>query len=137
MHPKVSPLTIDEVEGIIRNIDLPANQDGPLYRLMFPLPATEDQQNEIIQWYEGGLETALQSDTDTFLKICDENGVPIGFCGWIMEDRTRTNRGPARSPQISAPELLDVSAWMDISRKLRSERERVINDLNSHYICRE
>ncbi|KAI8676166.1 N-acetyltransferase domain-containing protein [Fusarium sp. Ph1] len=51
MEVSIAAIDVLDAEDIVREINLPAMQHGPLYRLMFPPWAdmTEAQQNEIVQ----------------------------------------------------------------------------------------
>lgn len=134
MQVRISALDIEGAEDLVREVDLPAIQDGPLYRLMFPSETTEDEQNEIAQWYTEGLIDALHRENDTILQICNVEGTPLGFCGWTIEDRARTEKENRKPRQLWIPETLDISAWLSTSSALRKERERV---LESAIVCRE
>ncbi|KAI5867563.1 acyl-CoA N-acyltransferase [Durotheca rogersii] len=141
MEATIATVQIPDAERIVRRIDLPAMQHGPLYRLMFPPWAdmTEAQQTEIVQWYAEGLRDALRRQTDKFLQICATDGTPLGFCGWAMENRRHTvtkSGNPVQHAQGRrlVPETLELSAWLSISRDLRKERERVLIGLGE--VCR-
>ncbi|KND92900.1 hypothetical protein TOPH_02404 [Tolypocladium ophioglossoides CBS 100239] len=140
MHISISAMDMVDAEHIVRKVDFPAMQDGPLYRLMFPSRGamTEAQQNEIIRWYAEGLRVALRRKTDNLLQICASDGTPLGFCGWTMEQRLRPSIRPSPAQyapgQQSLPEALDRSAWLSVSSDLRKERERVLKGLGD--VCR-
>ena len=141
MEASITTVDVLDAEHIVRRIDFPAMQHGPLYRLMFPFWAdtTEAQQNEIIQWYAEGLRDAVRRQTDNFLQICATDGTPLGFCGWVMEHlrHVLSKPGPVQHAQGRSlvPETLDLSAWFSVSRYLREERERVLIGLGE--VCRE
>lgn len=148
MTGTISKISVADAECIIRKVDYPAMQDGPLFRLTFPSHATttEAQQNEIIQWYTEGLKNALKCKAYKLFQICALDGTPLGFCGWTMEQRRQqqqqqqrmpTNTSPAqlgRKPP-SLPEVLDFPAWVSVSNALRSERERILSGLD--HVCRK
>ena len=48
MQVCISALHIDDAENVVREVDLPAMQEGPLYQLMFPSKTTEEQSNEVL-----------------------------------------------------------------------------------------
>lgn len=139
MTTLISPIDMLDAEDIVRKIDFPAMQGSPLYRLMFPswAEATEAQQNEIIQWYAEGLKDAMRRKTDNFLQMRAADGTPLGFCGWAMERRravVKSNAGQQTTRQ-PLPEILDLPAWISVSRDLRKEREQVLRELDE--VCRE
>lgn len=141
MDTSITEIDVLDAELVVRRIDFPAMQHGPLYRLMFPSWAetTEAQQGEIIQWYAEGLKDSLRRTRDNFLQICAPDGTPLGFCGWTMEYRRQAVMKP-RSMQPTQgqrllPETLDLSAWLSVSRDLKKERERVLIGLDE--ICRQ
>ncbi|POR33930.1 Uncharacterized protein TPAR_05883 [Tolypocladium paradoxum] len=139
MDASISAVDVLNAEHIVRTVDFPAMQDGPLYRLMFPSWAdtTEAQQKEIVQWYAEGLKDALRRKTDNFLQIRVSDGTPLGFCGWVMEHRRHEVTKSStlqHAPGQHLPETLDLSAWLSVSRDLRKERERVLKGLDE--VCR-
>lgn len=94
----------------------------------------------------------------------DSNGGPstVGFCGWETIDRARrratspkpgmegtVEQGPAQESRSDhkndtrpnnkrrrhcLPDTLDADGWVSLSRDLRTERQRVLDDLDN--ICR-
>jgi GNAT superfamily N-acetyltransferase len=141
MEVSIAATDVLDAEDIVREINLPAMQHGPLYRLMFPPWAdmTEAQQNEIVQWYAEGLRDALRRKTVNFIQICATDGTPLGFCGWAMEHGrhagTKQSTVQSGQGQPLLPETLDLAAWLSVSRDLRKERERVLIGLDE--VCRE
>ncbi|KAJ4211668.1 hypothetical protein NW759_012270 [Fusarium solani] len=140
MEASIAAIDVLDAEDIVREINLPAMQHGPLYRLMFPPWAdmTEAQQNEIVQWYAEGLRDALRRKTVNFIQICATDGTPLGFCGWAMEHGrhagTKQSTVQSGQGQPLLPETLDLAAWLSVSRDLRKERERVLIGLDE--VCR-
>lgn len=137
MEMRISTLDVEDAEDIVRKVDLPAIQDGPLYRLMFPSVTTIEQENEIVQWYAKGLAGAIHHDHSIILQICNVEGMPMGFCGWTWEDRTLTAKEDrvSKSRKLLVPGTLDVRAWLSVSSDLKKERERVLNGRG--IVCRE
>ncbi|KAG8412959.1 hypothetical protein J3458_013382 [Metarhizium acridum] len=135
MQGTIADISVSDAERIVRKVDYPAMQDGPLFRLIFPSRATtEAQKNEIIQWYAEGLEDALRRKGNKLLQICALDGTPLGFCGWTVEHRGQSRQVPMNSSLsqhgtklLSLPEALDLSAWLSVSSDLRSERERILS----------
>lgn len=139
MHALVDNHELD-AENIVRQVDFPAMRNGPLYRLMFSADVTQAQQTEIIQWYVDGLRDALRQDANTFLQVCGSDGAPVGFCGWTMEYRAQSTENPQKVPEVrqekhTVPEALDLPVWLEVSKDLRKERERVLKGLS--VVCRE
>ncbi|KAJ5826322.1 hypothetical protein N7474_003460 [Penicillium riverlandense] len=149
MSFELSDVDISDAEVIARDIEVPAMQNVPLYRIMFPssdsMQAT--QLDQIIRWYTDMLEDALRGRWESFLKACTVDDKPVGFCAWTLEAQTN-ERQPVmnanakenlrkrekRGKKNWLPEILDVEQWLSVSARLRKERERVFGDLNS--ICR-
>ncbi|KAI1456023.1 acyl-CoA N-acyltransferase [Annulohypoxylon moriforme] len=138
----IHEINVHEAENIVRNIFFPAMEadPDPLHRVMFPSAAemTERQRSEIVQWYSGSLEDALERQTGNFLQICTSEDTPVGFCGWRIEPSQPGEikpRNPSRrDAQNLLPETLDVEAWTSASRVLRQERERTLKTLDT--FCR-
>ncbi|KAI0468145.1 hypothetical protein F4859DRAFT_491716 [Xylaria cf. heliscus] len=149
MHTSTRSIDVCDAEQIVREIDFPAMQSGPLYRLMFPTASefTESQQDEVIRWYSDSLRDAITGQTTSFLQICAPDGSPLGFCGWRIEppcqatDESTTRPAGSetaglqsrRRDRSSLPETLDIDTWVSISQQLRKERERVLNDTPAIY----
>lgn len=146
----LSEVDISDAESITWDVKVPAMQNGPLYRTMFPRSdtITATQREEIIRWYVEMLEDAFQDRWESFLKACTVDGTPAGFCGWAIIERTHEHQDDANDAQANeqpkeeklkkatwVPETLDIDSWITVSKALRSERERVLKDLDN--ICRK
>ncbi|KAK5993386.1 hypothetical protein PT974_06816 [Cladobotryum mycophilum] len=146
----LSDVDTSEAESITRIIEVPAMQNGPLYQTMFPQSdtITEAQKEEITRWYTEMLEEALDDRWESFLKACPGDGTPAGFCGWTIVQQNpaaqvaSTNsqaQGPPkqerRKREFWLPETLDGDAWVAVSKVLRTERNRVLKDLDN--VCRK
>ncbi|OTA93919.1 hypothetical protein M434DRAFT_11148 [Hypoxylon sp. CO27-5] len=150
--PKVtfclSDVDVSDATSIAQNVEVPAMQNGPLYRVMFPLSETmtEAQKSEVTRWYAEMLENAFQDRWEIFLKASSTDGTPVGFCGWtIIErdpkpvevDKGQTDKQPEKEKKKRAnwmPETIDIDGWINLSKALRVERNRVLKDLDN--ICR-
>ncbi|KAI1172948.1 acyl-CoA N-acyltransferase [Nemania sp. FL0916] len=121
---KLSDIEVSDVQDIGRYIEVPANQNGPLYRTMFPQlnTVTEVQKEQITRWYIEMLEDAVQAREERFLKVCSMNGTPVGFCGERARKRSWL------------PDTLDVDSWAALSKDLKAERDRILQDLD--HFCR-
>ncbi len=96
-----SKVEVSDAESIARHVDIPANQNGPLYQTMFPRSntITAPQKEEIIRWYIEMLEDAFQERWESHLKACTVDGTPIGFCGWTIIQRKCEHQVNANAAQ--------------------------------------
>ena len=134
----VTAVTIGDAEQLVREVDFPAMQDGPLFRVMFPKQAvTEEEQNEIINWYCDGLKEAIDRENEHFLQIRDGRGSPVGFCGWTVDcgQAIRERRPRRKNNPCPIPKNLDLSSWDRISTDLRIERYQRLGGLSRY--CRK
>jgi hypothetical protein len=135
MELSISPVEAEDVDLLVRKVEFPAHQDGPLYRLMFPRSTEQlwEQREDEIRWtIDGLLETVDQKD-EALYKACGEDGSPVGLIGW-----TTSSGGLARKARNSfTPASLDVASWLGISKRLREERKRVIHGYTGNGICRK
>lgn len=74
----------DDAERLVRECDFPAMRQNPLHLLMFP-SSTQETEEEEIQWTIEGLRETLQARSADFRKVCLEDGTPVGFAGWSLE----------------------------------------------------
>ncbi|KAI0137844.1 acyl-CoA N-acyltransferase [Hypoxylon sp. NC0597] len=144
----LSDVEVSDAASIAQKVDVPAMQNGPLYRMMFPLSdtMTEAQRSEVVRWYADMLEDAFQERWEKFLKASSPDGTPIGFCGWTVIERnpkqvevgkSLTEKQPGKENQKKAtwlPEVLDIDGWTSVSKALRVERERILKNIEN--ICR-
>lgn len=140
----LSEVDISDAENIARHVEVPAMQNGPLFQTTFPRSdtMTEAQREEVIRWYVSMLEDTFQDGQESFLKGCSIDGTPVGFCGWSVIERNRgvqvgTNDGQADRPpkrkqkkSTWLPEVIDIDGWIALSGALRTERDRVLKDLD-------
>ncbi|KAI8956008.1 hypothetical protein F4801DRAFT_586635 [Xylaria longipes] len=124
---KLSDVEVSDAQDIEHHVEVPAMQNGPLYRTMFP------QFNRYIEM----LEDAFQAREERFLKACSVDGTPVGFCGWTVIEQNH-NRQQADEPRKREkarkaswlPDTLDVDGWVALSKDLKAERCRVLKDLD-------
>lgn len=139
----LSDVDVSDAEPIARHVEVPAMQNGPLFRTMFPQSdaITGTRREEIVRWYAEMLSDAFSDRWESFLKACLDDGTPVGFCGWtIMEQNqpqveakdSRPNNRLKRATWL--PEAIDVDGWGAVSKVLRTERDRVLKDLDN--VCR-
>ncbi|KAF6841819.1 acetyltransferase [Colletotrichum musicola] len=115
---------------------LQPQEDGPLCRLSFDLDTSknEEQREEIIAWYIEGLKQAIDREKGHFRQIRNSEGRPIAFCGWTLdgqhpENDMRHTRGDKR-PEVPCLQALNLEAWCQLSNSLRTERKRVLQNLD-------
>ncbi|KAI1380155.1 acyl-CoA N-acyltransferase [Hypoxylon crocopeplum] len=129
-----------DARDIGHHVEVPAMQNGLLYRTMFPQfnTVTEAQKEQITRWYIEMLEDAFQAREERFLKACSVDGTPVGFCGWTFIDNRQQAGEPRKREKARKaswlPDTLDVDGWLSLSKDLKAERCRVLKDLDS--ICR-
>jgi hypothetical protein len=77
------------------------------------------------------LKHTLETQRSNFRKVCAEDGTPVGFAGWTIEQREAPRDIESRSSQKQDvnpdPDTLDVDAWLDVSKMFRVERKRVLH----------
>jgi hypothetical protein len=64
----LSKVEVSDAESIARHVEVPAMQNGPLYRMMFPRSETviDTQSEEILRWYVELLEDTFQERWESF-----------------------------------------------------------------------
>ena len=141
MQFTLSTVDADDAELLVRECDFPAMQDNPLHRLMFPHSSDETAEEEI-RWTIQGLRETLQTRPTGFRKICLEDGTPVGFAGWSLEQTTRGSstidsgdaleeqKQPSSCPRRDYwhPNTLDVKSWAEVSKLFRKEKKRVLQN---------
>jgi hypothetical protein len=95
---KLSKVELCDVESIVRHVEVPAMQNGPLFRTMFPT-ITEAQKGEIIRWSADIFEDAFEDQWESFLKAYAIDGTPVGFCAWTIIERNREHQVEANASQ--------------------------------------
>ncbi|KAL7806098.1 hypothetical protein V8C44DRAFT_351844 [Trichoderma aethiopicum] len=136
MQFTVSKVQVSDAKSIAQHVHVPAMQNGPLYKTMFPQAATmtEAQKHEVIDWYSDMLTDAFEDGSESFLKVSSADGSPVGFCGWTAIQHKEEAIGRPKQERRKAtwmPETLDQGAWIDLSKTLRAERNRVLRDFDN------
>jgi hypothetical protein len=127
----LSHVSYSDINSLVRDIDFPAIQDGPLYRVMFPEILDDEQCNEVIDWYTINMQRAFSSGT-TFCKACTDDGEAIGFAGWVWIEKLPHNSAQKRvGENVHVPHTLDVNAWQNVSQGLMKERRRVLEGFDT------
>lgn len=122
-----------DAESLVRDVDFPAMQAGPLFRLLFDLDAAKqsEQREEIISWYIDGLQQAISNEGGCFRQIHNSEGRPISFCGWTVDRQQQKELGMGIQTQQTdrlekqCPQALNVATWCQLSSSLRTEKKRV------------
>ncbi|KAI0002642.1 hypothetical protein F4779DRAFT_603359 [Xylariaceae sp. FL0662B] len=130
----LSHVQVADADILIRKCDFPAIQDNPLHRIMFPRSRPDTWESEM-RWMVNNLKHTLEKEQSNFRKVCSEDGTPIGFAGWTLEQSkdSRVIEGASNSQKqdddvnIPDPDSLDVEAWLDVSRMLKEERKRILH----------
>lgn len=100
---------------------------------MFPRSRPETWEREI-RWMVNNLKHTLEKQRSNFRKVCAEDGTPVGFAGWTIEQSKAPRDIESRSSQKQddgvnpGPDTLDVDAWLDVLKMFRVER-------NEYYIA--
>ncbi|KAI1458824.1 acyl-CoA N-acyltransferase [Annulohypoxylon moriforme] len=129
MQLTLSDVRIDDAERLVRECDFPAMKDNPLHRLMFPSSCDESEEEEI-KWEIEGLQDTLRTRLVDFRKVCLEDGTPVGFAGWSLEQETveeRKEPTKVRTHYNRPPSTLDIQSWREASRMLGKEKKRVLH----------
>ncbi|KAJ5638670.1 acyl-CoA N-acyltransferase [Penicillium herquei] len=117
-----------DAESLVRNCEFPAMQDNPLQLIMFPHSNPESWEAEI-KWMTNNLQSTLASEKSNFRQVCTEDGIVVGFAGWIIHNTSTTSRTRSSNKKDTntCPSTLDMKAWLAVSKMLRAERERVLH----------
>jgi hypothetical protein len=146
-----------DTDLLVRKVDYPENQDNPLYPLMFPVSEKEsEQREEEIRWMVEGLLKTLSGQRENIRMACRVDGTPVGLVGWIIvgqatgrhtingghSDARKTDKVKLPNYKRSGignnwcPSTMDVASWHCVSEKLRTERERVLQNYDGD-VCRK
>ncbi|KAJ6024006.1 acyl-CoA N-acyltransferase [Penicillium herquei] len=117
-----------DAESLVRECEFPAMQDNPLQLIMFPRSQPETWEAEI-RWMINNLQDTLALERSTSRKVCTEDGIFVGFASWTIHNTgTPRTRSTGKKDMNTNPNTLDVKAWLEVSKMLRLERERVLQD---------
>ncbi|KAH8807628.1 acyl-CoA N-acyltransferase [Xylogone sp. PMI_703] len=134
MHLTIYPIQVQDADTLIRKCEFPAIQANPLHLIRFPRSFPEARESEI-QWMVNNLKNTLEKDRHNFRKICADDGTPVGFAGWtVVQDEASMNQRHVGNQDQNFnpdPETLDVDAWLEVSKMLREERNRVLYGLKN------
>lgn len=143
MSFSIHPVETRDIDVLVRKVEYPAHQYGPLRLLMFPGSNKDSKENEEeIQWMIEGLLDTLRVNTENLLKACGLDGSLVGFIGWVYEKRqiegtcVKKKAPSERKGDHRVPNTLDVASWIHVSKRLREERQRVLQTCKGNKICR-
>ncbi|OBT73412.1 hypothetical protein VF21_08108 [Pseudogymnoascus sp. 05NY08] len=103
----------------------------PLKMIMFPNadPSPEEEEEET-RWSIEFLQESLEKDSCYFRKVTDSSGCYAGFAIWTLDPSSTVTGHKTKSTQKREswnPVSLDVRAWIEVSKRLREERQRALN----------
>ncbi|KAJ5677528.1 uncharacterized protein N7477_003161 [Penicillium maclennaniae] len=158
MESSLSPVKPEDVDALVRKVEFPADLDNLLRRLMFPRSTEQwDYKENKIKWAIDGIYEAIDQENEMLYKACGTDGLPVGLIGWttsldapskkttdgencVLYDSEinigERRRRKARHRDFWTPPSLDVPSWLDVSRLLRAERQRVLQNWHGNGICR-
>jgi hypothetical protein len=134
----ISTARADEADILIRQYEFPAMAGNPLPKIMFPHSgqATEKELEEEISWTAQSLQRDIESGTMEIRTVCLADGLPVGFAIWTLDQtpnkqelKDKADNNPERR-NCECPSTLDVQSWIRVSRLLKAERTRVLQDLH-------
>ncbi|KFY29611.1 hypothetical protein V494_08609 [Pseudogymnoascus sp. VKM F-4513 (FW-928)] len=131
MQYQLSGVSLDDTDMLVRQCEFPAMRRDPLRMIMFPNadPKPEEEEEER-RWEIEHLQESLENDSCYFRKVTDSSGCYVGFAIWTL-DPSSTVTGhktkPTQRRESWNPASLDVKAWIEVSKSLREERQRVLN----------
>ncbi|KFY84560.1 hypothetical protein V500_09205 [Pseudogymnoascus sp. VKM F-4518 (FW-2643)] len=103
----------------------------PLRMIMFPgADPNPNEEEEEIRWEIEGLQRSLKKDSCYFRKVTDSAGCYAGFAIWTLDpSSTETGHKTKSAQKLESwnPASLDVRAWIEVSKRLRDERQTVLN----------
>ncbi|KAF7629573.1 hypothetical protein AFLA_013287 [Aspergillus flavus NRRL3357] len=155
----LSPVEIEDVDALVRNVEYPAHLHGPLRRLMLAHSAEQQwkYREDEIRWVTEGIYQALDLQDEILYKACGADGQPVGIIGWTTSSHPFSKgmkygeqciqEGPiikceerqgrrTRHHNSWTPPSLDVSSWRNVSKMLRKERQRVLQGWKGNGIYR-
>ncbi|KAL4961400.1 GNAT family N-acetyltransferase [Aspergillus stella-maris] len=158
MELSISLVQPEDVDLLVRKVEYHAHQDNPLYRLMFSRPKGQqwEQSEDEIKWTVDGIIETINRQDETLYKACGGDGLPVGLIGWttspgvfakgmdgencaknVTINESEAGQGTkVRSGNRWCPPSLDVAAWLSVSKRLREERQRVLQKYQGYPVCR-
>lgn len=131
MQYLLSDVCLGDTDMLVRRCQFPAMRRDPLKMIMFPnANPSPKEEEEGIRWTIEGLQESLGKNSCYFRKVTDNPGCYAGFAVWTL-DPSSTETGHKKKPtqrrESWNPASLDVKAWIEVSKHLREERQRVLN----------
>lgn len=130
MQYQLSEVCSEDTDTLRRQCEFPAMRRDPLQMIMFPnADPNPKEEEEEIRWSIEGLQKSLEKDSCYFRKVTDSSGCYAGFAIWTL-DPSSTETGHKTKSTLKReswnPASLDVRAWMEVSKRLRDERQRAL-----------
>jgi len=123
-----------DLPDLVRYCDHPAMLDNPLNMTMFPNASPETKEGEIT-WHVSGFRETFESNPEAyFRKVCTDDGAPVGFALWTLDQpalHIRFDKKESKADAVRIPGSLDIFAWREISRRMTSEKRRKLKDLTN------
>lgn len=131
MQYQLSDVCSGDIDPLVRQCEFPAMRRDPLRMIMFPsADPNPNEEEEEIRWEIEGLQRSLEKDSCYFRKVTDISGCYAGFAIWTLDpSSTETGHKTKSAQKLESwnPASLDVRAWIEVSRRLRDERQMVLN----------
>ena len=140
----ITHVSFSDADQLIRQCEYPAMLEDPLRLLMFPSPNPMMSEGEI-SWRICRLERSLRNSQSIFRKICNSNGIAVGFAGWTVDKEVHRDSGTslddnkvrldtdkpenATDDPVRLPGGLDVHAWAAVTDQIAKEKQRVLQSL--------
>lgn len=127
----ISPVQADNVDPLYRmNHDVSTVTAGAVLEA-----GREDE----IRWAINGLLEAVHAGDEALYEICGLDGSPVGLIGWTtsLGASGAGQKTSTKSKSSWTPPSLDVASWLDISKRLREEKQSVFETYQGSGICRE
>jgi hypothetical protein len=131
MQYQLSDVCLSDTDMLVRQCEFPAMRRDPLQMTMFPNANPNfDEEEEEIRWTVEGLQESLENDSGCFRKVTVGCDCYAGFAVWTLESSSGKTRRKANSNERREswnPASLDVRAWNQVSKRLREERQKVLD----------
>jgi hypothetical protein len=134
MHYQLSDVALDDADALVRHCQFPAMRHDPLRMIMFPEANSEfykeEDEEEEMEWAIQGLQESLEN-TSCYLGKVTYDSTCVGCAIWTPQPNgnvTRQNATSSQQHESWIPKGLDINAWHCVSERLRTERQRALQD---------
>lgn len=135
MKYQLTNVCLEDIDTLVHHCEFPATRRNPLQMIMFPnADPNPKEEEEEIRWTIEGLQESLGNELCYFRKVADISRCYAGFAIWTLDPSstlTGHNTKPAQKRESWNPESLDAGAWIEVSKRLREDRQRVLNGQHS------